>query len=201
MTRRRALSVLVAILLLVALTVPTQALRRSRGPVDRALAEAADLYDDGHLVRSLRWLERARELIVQEMELTGHTADDLPSNAAELLHYLDIYGAYAYGADPELDAAYEFLVDQLSLVLSIETSDIDPDAFSDLQVGTWADGRVHRVGDVDLSHWADGRIHRVGDHDIGYWADGRPHHIGGIEYSYPAGSPWPQRVADVELME
>ncbi|MCP4574086.1 MAG: hypothetical protein GY838_17130 [bacterium] len=200
MTRRRALPVLIAAILLT-ITVPTTAGFMSDNPVERALDQAAELYDDGHLVRSMRWLERARELMAQEMALTGHGADDLPSNAAELLHYLDIYGAYAYGANAEHDAAYEFLVDQLSLVLAIETDDVDPDFFSDLRVSTWASGQVHRVGDVNFSHWASGRIHRVGDLNISYRADGRPDDIGGIDYSYHMDSPWPQRVGDVDLHE
>lgn len=200
MTRRRALPILVAVLV-VAVTVPALARLMNDGPVERALERAEELYADGNLVRSMRWLERAQELMVQEMALTGQGAADLPSNAAELLHYLDIYGAYAYGSDAEHDAAYNFLVDRLSLVLAIETDDVDPDYFSDLQVGTWADGRVHRVGDVDIGHWADGRIHKVGDFSIGYWADGRPHDLGGIDYSYAAGSPWPRRVGDVDLTE
>lgn len=198
MTRRRAVLALVAVILFAA-ALPTLAAFRSDNPVERALARAEELYEDGHLVRSLRWLERAQDLIAREMALTGHGSGDLPSNAVELLHYLDIYGAHAYGANPEHDAAYEFLIEHLGLVLAIETADVDPDAFSDLQVGTWADGRVHRVGEVDVAHWADGRIHRVGGYDIHYWADGRPHRIGGIDYAYPAGSAWPHRVGDVDL--
>ena len=198
MTRRRTLPVLVAVLV-IAIAVPTAARLWNENPVERALATAGELYEDGHLVRSMRWLERAQELMAQEMALTDGATDGLPSNAADLLHYLDIYGAYVYGANAEHDAAYEFLVDELSLVLAIETDDIDPDFFSDLRVGTWANGQVHRVGDVDVSHWADGRIHRVGDYHIRYWADGRPHDIGGIDYSYRAGSPWPHRVGDADL--
>ena len=172
---------------------------RDRGhTVGQALDRADVLYGRGDLAGALEWLDRARALIVAEMD--GGPDADAPdrSNARQLLHVLSWY-ELVRGGDPELDEAARFLTEHLQLIRLLEAGPERAPRPAGLDVGYWADGKVHRIGDVDISHWADGRIHRIGDYDVSYWADGRVFRIGGIELEYRAGEDVPWRVAGVEI--
>ena len=202
MTKRTAITIAVAtatILLTTAAYSIADLNRRPDRGVAGALARADRSYARGDLGEALQWLDRARHLVAEELAGGPRPGGLERSNASDLLRYLDYYRAVAAGRDPELDGAYRFLTEQLTLIRLLECGPDRPTRIGDLAVSTWGGGRVFRIGDVDISHWGDGRIHRIGSYDIGYWGDGRPYRIGGIDYSYRAGAFEPWRVAGVEM--
>ncbi len=209
MTKRHAITAAAAAAILILTTAALGAAgpRDDRGQDrdrdrDRTVGNALDrvdaLYDRGELAGALEWLDRARDLIVDEMAAGPRSGGRARSNAGALLHVLSWY-EFARGRDPQLDLAARFLGEHLEMIRLLECGPDRPTHLGDLDVGTWADGKVHRIGRVDISHWADGRIHRIGEYDISYWADGRVFRLGGIDLDYRAGEDVPWRVAGVTI--
>lgn len=199
----RPITILIAVLLIASAAVagggPRQNGLRPEGDAAAAMARAQSLYRDGQLEKALRCLERAQKLLALEVARKDEPRRQPPSNARQLLKYLGIYADFAYGQDPQLDEAHDFLVDKLRIIAAIEAGGGEAAARAGWKYSAWMSGQVHRLGEFSVRHWASGQIFRLGPYSVRYWADGRPFHIGGIDYRYGIDGTWPRRVARVDL--
>lgn len=150
MTRRTLIPAVAAVLVILGAAAPqAQHPHRDRGPA-HALARAADLYARGDLGAALQLADRARAAIADELGGGPRRGGLARSNADALLGYLDWYWACAGGRDPQLDLEARFLSEHLEMIRLLECGPDRPTRLGDLDVGTWADGKVHRIGRVDV---------------------------------------------------